>query len=286
MPDRALLEALTPPQGSLPFWLIDYDGTLTPIVRRPEDAQLSKQHQGILADFVPRQALPVIIVSGRSVDQLLSLAPGLKELGVWLIGLHGGQWYEPKLDTWHRHPDEALTRRLHAWLRQLGQGSMETTHVTAAIAHAGYKHVEVEDKGHSVAFHTRGMSEETQVVRFRQWLSEQAAPLLVTPETGVNPFKLQIGKAVLELVPAAHTKGTAARELIKRFSSAGNMPIFPIAVGDDVTDEAMIAVAQQEGGIGVHIGEPKLAGGTQTQAHLQIESYVDLYRILGKVVRL
>ena len=46
---------------------LDYDGTLTPIVRRPEDAAMSEDMRGVLRDLVAR--VPVAVVSA-------SRAPG------------------------------------------------------------------------------------------------------------------------------------------------------------------------------------------------------------------
>src|ERR1700745_4370152 len=47
---------------------LDYDGTLTPIVRHPEDAWLSDSMQQTLRSLAAR--MPVAILSGRDLDDV------------------------------------------------------------------------------------------------------------------------------------------------------------------------------------------------------------------------
>ncbi|HWW68982.1 MAG TPA: trehalose-phosphatase, partial [Duganella sp.] len=59
------------------------------------------------------------------------------------------------------------------------------------------------------------------------------------------------GKMVLELKPASSTKGSALAAFMQEAPFKGHKPVF---AGDDTTDEAGIAYAQQAGGMGVKIG--------------------------------
>ena len=63
--------------------LFDYDGTLTPIVQRPEDALLSGETRDLLQSAAALPKFVVGIVSGRGLEDLSKLAniPGLIHAG-------------------------------------------------------------------------------------------------------------------------------------------------------------------------------------------------------------
>src|SRR5262249_60058416 len=63
---------------------LDYDGTLTPIVSRPEQATLSNSTRGVLREL--SDAVPVAILSGRDLDDVRRLV-GLD--GIVYAGSHG-----------------------------------------------------------------------------------------------------------------------------------------------------------------------------------------------------
>jgi trehalose 6-phosphate phosphatase len=52
--------------GRHPALFLDYDGTLTPIVERPQDARLSEDMRQTLRDAA--QVMPVAGVSGRDLE--------------------------------------------------------------------------------------------------------------------------------------------------------------------------------------------------------------------------
>jgi trehalose 6-phosphate phosphatase len=75
--------------------LLDVDGTLAPIVDRPEDARVPDETREALAGLVPRYAL-VACVSGRpgaEVERLLGVD------GVSIVGEHGLE-LEPEAERW------------------------------------------------------------------------------------------------------------------------------------------------------------------------------------------
>ena len=67
-----------------PVFFLDYDGTLTPIVERPEDAHLDPRVRDVLADLARRH--PTAVVSGRDLDDLRGRV-GLETL--YYAGSHG-----------------------------------------------------------------------------------------------------------------------------------------------------------------------------------------------------
>ena len=81
--------------------LFDYDGTLTPIVARPEDALMPPDVRRSLAGLIGHPRYIVGIVSGRSLDDLAALAavPGIIH-----AGNHGMEIRGPELEFTHGVP--------------------------------------------------------------------------------------------------------------------------------------------------------------------------------------
>jgi trehalose 6-phosphate phosphatase len=65
-------------------------------------------------------------------------------------------------------------------------------------------------------------------------------------------YRLQLGKAVGEIVPAQATKAHAIRAFLEQAPYAGRRPVF---FGDDRTDEIAFASVEEDGGIAVRVGD-------------------------------
>lgn len=93
MPDDLLrLFAADPERGAV---LLDVDGTLAPIVDRPEDARVPDETRRELARLAGRYAL-VACVSGRTGDEVERM---VDVPGVAVVGEHGLE-LEPEAATW------------------------------------------------------------------------------------------------------------------------------------------------------------------------------------------
>ena len=86
-----------------------------------------------------------------------------------------------------------------------------------------------------------------------------------------SAYRLQLGKAVGEIVPASATKGHAIRALAENPPYAGRRAIF---LGDDLTDEKAFAVINETGGVSVRIG------GAETIASRRLIDPEDVRRLL------
>jgi trehalose 6-phosphate phosphatase len=84
--------AAEPSRGAI---LLDVDGTLAPIVARPEDAHVPDETRAILTDLVSRYAL-VACVSGRSGTEVARM---VDVDGVAIVGEHGLE-LEPEAEQW------------------------------------------------------------------------------------------------------------------------------------------------------------------------------------------
>ena len=74
--------------------LSDYDGTLTPIVSRPEEAVLSPEVRAKLRALADKSAFTIGIISGRSLAEIQVMV-GLR--GIYYSGNHGFEIAGPSL---------------------------------------------------------------------------------------------------------------------------------------------------------------------------------------------
>ena len=178
---------------------VDFDGTLAPIVDRPDLAVPDERALDLLRRLAGEPGVAVAIVSGRGLDDLRERVGDIH--GVTFIGEHGndieGDPVEPSPELIEA---EALVGSLHE----------------------RYPAATVEKKQRSVTFHTRALGPgDTATVRddIHQWIR------------GREGIDLIEGKEVFELTTATRSKGDAIREL------AGDAPV--IYIGDDTTDETV-----------------------------------------------
>jgi trehalose 6-phosphate phosphatase len=199
---RALATAL---QGQ-PLLAFDFDGTLAPLVDRPQDARVPVP----LADRLARLAAlrPLAIVTGRAVADVtgrLGFPPG------FIVGNHGAevQGVDPALNAAALDP---VRQRFRAAAGIVGAAGMQ-----------------LEDKCYSLTVH------------YRQAPDQAAAAALADALVADLPPDLQMlpGKMVRNVVLAhAPDKGDAVTALVKRAGCA-----LAVFVGDDVNDESVFAGA-------------------------------------------
>jgi trehalose 6-phosphate phosphatase len=157
--------------------LLDFDGTLAPIVSRPEDAGPAAGAHDVLMALVDRYAV-VAVVSGRPAGDLLEM---LDVKGVRYEGLYG----------------------LAAGVAPVGPLLGHVESVAKAVPGAW-----VEPKGITVAVHDRQAEDPA---RSREVLAGALRQL--ADETG---YDLLEGKMVFELAPAGESRKGGAVERIVR----------------------------------------------------------------------
>ncbi|MCB1445125.1 MAG: trehalose-phosphatase [Rhizobiaceae bacterium] len=102
----------------------------------------------------------------------------------------------------------------------------------------------VEDKGAAVAAHYR------LAPQFELALGER---MRAFADAAGPDYALQLGKMVYEIRPARASKGDAVERFLRDPPFAGRLPL---ALGDDLTDESMFAVANARGGLSFRVGRP------------------------------
>src|ERR1051325_5896805 len=188
---------------------LDYDGTLTPIVNRPEDAWLSDSMQQTLRSVAARA--PVAILSGRD---LADLRGRVHIDGIVYAGSHGFDIAAPG----------RLRRQLgSAYLPQLDAAERELRQALDDIPGA-----QLERKHFSVAAHYRNVNENDAF---------NVAVAVETVAARYSELRRIEGKKVYELLPNINwDKGKAVLWLLESLELEG-ADLLPIFIGDDRTDE-------------------------------------------------
>ena len=209
-------------------FFLDYDGTLTPIVNRPEDAYLPEGMRRTIELLAQRCS--VAVISGRDLGDVRSRV-GVKEIiyagshGFDIAGPEGssvefqqGRQYPPILDK--------AEMDLHS-LPDKFPGAL------------------IERKKFSLAIHYR-MANERDIAAIKEMVERTVAAY---PE--LRRFQ---GKMVIELQPAIPwDKGKAVIRLLNQLDVFPSETV-PLYLGDDTTDEDAFK-AIQHSGIGIFVGE-------------------------------
>ncbi|MBI1977926.1 MAG: trehalose-phosphatase [Candidatus Omnitrophica bacterium] len=241
-----------------PVVFLDYDGTLTPIVRHPSLAKLSASRRETLRAFAQTKGLRTAIVSGRSLAEVKSLV-GVP--GVIYAGNHGLEFEGPR--TRFVHPKAAtIQKQLKGLARKLGQ------------ALEPFSGIFVEDKGLTLSVHYRELS-ETQTKRAKKLFRH-----VLKPYSGSSQVVVTQGKKVWEVRPSTDwNKGTLILWLLARAIAASSKSKLPIYIGDDRTDEDAFK-ALKDKGIGIKVtNRPDHSSGAAYFLRSPSEVYLFLKRL-------
>ncbi len=228
--------------------LLDFDGTLAPIVPTPNMARLSQETRQILTAFNKFPHHHLAIISGRSLKELSSL---IRLQNVIYAGNHG---LEMKGRNLYLPPRAKKARRLKRLI-----GFLATKFKTAFESYEG---VLVEDKSFTLSLHFRTLLPDqsllfNELVRFFREKYEK------------YPVTWTKGKKVWEIRPRYYwDKGDTVLYLIRKFPGA-----LPIVIGDDLSDEDMFKVIKRRG-ITIRVGRLK---GSQADYYLKSPNDVKMF---------
>ena len=235
----------------------DYDGTLVPIRPTPEEAIADEATREALARLAATPGTAVAVVSGRPVAWLRDLVPA-EEL--WLVGLHGLEIAAP-------HREVLPTIDLDA-----ASAALEPLRYAAAEIAARREGVRIEDKGATLALHTRQASRREAI---------GAADEMRRVAEGIPGFEVMGGKEVVEARPTGISKGTAMLRLLR--DAGGESAIY---VGDDTTDEDAFAALEEAASgeaVTVRVGGE---GDAPTRARFTIASQDEVAELLRRLIEL
>ena len=209
---------------------LDIDGTLLELATTPNGVRVDADVADLLPPLARALEGALALITGRTLADADRLLPGL---AVPVAGLHG--LVRRAADGMiHAHPAPPELAGLRADLTNF------------AARHGGLL---LEDKGTTLALHyrlaPRLASHVHRIVRSH------------VAEAGDALWKLQPGKAMVEVGPTGRDKGTAIAEYMTEVPFQGRLPVF---VGDDRSDEHGFAAVDGLGGWGVKVGPgPTLA---------------------------
>jgi len=231
---------------------LDFDGTLVDIAERPDAIRVAPGLPDLLTALSSRAGGAVAVVTGRTVaDVDRYLRPALLDI----CGLHG------------------LERRVGGTLsRPEGLADLSSEVAALRAAFSRRPGVLVEDKTVGVALHWRLAPEAEDEAK--------AAMAALAGKLGPG-YRLQDGKAVRELVPAASGKGGAIRALMERPPYRGRIPVF---VGDDRTDEHGFEAVNALGGVSVKIGPCPTAATRRLPGTASFRDWLRLWEAGGASV--
>lgn len=230
--------------------LFDYDGTLTPIVARPEIAALSEETRTSLIKLAVMDRFVVGVVSGRGLGDLQDLVaiPGLVYAGNHGLEISGGG-----MDF------------IHPEAQAFVESLVEITDLLEQ-ALTGIPGTLVDNKHLTLTVHFRATPDafSAQV--------DETVVATAAPHVDSGKMKITRGKKVVEVRPNLDWgKGHAINKIREECGGA-----YTVFFGDDQTDEDGFAVVQDSGGLAVFVGPPRQS----TRALHQLESPAEVGQVL------
>jgi len=200
---------------------LDYDGTLTPIVERPEMAFLSANMKDSVRLLATKAT--VAVVSGRDLQDVRRLV-GLEE--ICYAGSHGFDIYRPGGERIEMEEGKSFLADLDSAQRELEEEL------------GGLQGSQVERKKYALAVHYRRVSSD----------KEEELRSIFGKVAGFHPrLRVTGGKMVYELRPGIDWhKGKAVIYLL-RVLGLDRPGVLPIYIGDDLTDEDAFKSLEKKG---------------------------------------
>ncbi len=208
--------------------MFDYDGTLTPIVDKPEMAKLDPQIKTALEIIAKDEVIKVAIISGRDIETVKKLS-GITSTDIIFFGLHGGQ--------------ALIEGKICDYSSEANKNEIQEISKILENKLNSYKGIIIENKELSVAVHYR-QAEQNAVDEVIKTVND-----VFKSYNFHNEFILQLGKKVLEILPAGFTKDKAVNRLITSFAD-----YFPVYFGDDITDISAFKETIKHNGFGISVG--------------------------------
>ncbi len=219
------------------FLFFDYDGTLTPIVKKPELATLPLENRLVIKKLVKKRWSRVAVVSGRSLKNVKKMV-GIK--GIVYAGNHGLELEGPGLKYFNI---KASVFKKH----------LDAIHKQLVSRLEGYSKILIEHKGLTLSVHYRLEKSKNRVRKVFKIIDEATASYVKQ-----GKVRISHGKKVVEMKPKIDwNKGKIVLWLIKYFRKKSSTTTYlPIYLGDDITDEDAFKVLTRKG-IGIFVGDAK-----------------------------
>ncbi|UCG34912.1 MAG: trehalose-phosphatase [Candidatus Omnitrophota bacterium] len=232
---------------------LDYDGTLTPIVDRPDLAVLSEDMRAVVKSVSQKHT--TAIVSGRMREDVENLV-GIK--GLFYAGSHGFDIVGPGFSMVQPQAQKLIpliSKVIEYFKKELGN-------ISGLL---------VEEKKFSVAVHYRLVDEEKYLAGIKKCVEEAVAKH--------DSLRLMHGKKVFEILPAIDwDKGKAIRWIMQALNI--NWADFSVVyIGDDTTDEDAFRMIRTRGAGVLVAKDPK-----ESMADFQLSSPQEVKKLFEKIL--
>jgi trehalose 6-phosphate phosphatase len=243
------------PEGRQIVLFFDFDGTLSPIVPRPDDAVLFPGTRELLKRCASKYT--VAVVSGRDTDDVADRV-GID--GIIYAGSHGFSIKGPGgLHMEHEQADEILPV-----ITEIEEQLVE-------IFSDGPDGVQVERKKYAITVHYRNA--DPGDIGMIMEMTEKVV-------TGYPGVRKESGKMIVEIKPDIDWhKGKALIWILEKLGLWNDPGVFPVYIGDDVTDEDAFSILHDIG-LGIIVG----SHGYTTAAHFRLDDVAEVKGFLEWLV--
>lgn len=234
------------------FLLLDYDGTLTPIVATPQVAVCPPEVKSLLAEIRDSPHFELAIISGRALEDIREKV-GID--GITYVGNHGLEFQNPAGECKRRLSPERQSE--FNLIREEIESALNNT-----------PGILFEDKGVTFSVHYRNVSQEL-VGPISDLLNRSI-------ERWADHWYLRKGKMVFEVRPRAESNKGKAAEIILKF--VPERDLLPIALGDDDSDEDIFRTVRNWG-ITVSVGNER----KNTEAEFYLKDPLEVAELLRRL---
>ena len=249
-------------KGKFIYLFLDYDGTLAPIADTPNKAITPNEIKDLLSKLLKISNCKIAIVSGRALSDV-SKRVGLKN--IVYVGNHGFEIKGPKIKF--KSPVSYKYRKV-----------LKETKTKLEKELSPFKGVFIEDKGFCMTVHYR-LADENDIPAITSKFY-----MTTFIDEFRNNIQVRSGKMTREIrPPILWNKGMAALWLLDRQSAAmksKKIEIFPVYIGDDLTDEDAFQVLKGKG-LTIFVGKPN-----NTKARFYLKDTKEVAVFLTKILEI
>ncbi len=194
---------------------LDYDGTLTPIVERPEMAVADEELKNLLNTLSANPKIEIIITSGRAIQTLKQLIP-LRN--IVYAGDHGINIEFPSGESFTWHKAKQVNPIINKIYNELSQYFKSEPRVI------------LEKKNSNLSVHYRLLEDVNKINE-----TIQATYKIVKKHDKSSLLQIFTGSKIVEIRAKGWDKGKVVEIISKKLKTTNRDLMF--FIGDDITDE-------------------------------------------------